>query len=93
MATETRAPARFTVDPREGTVAGVGGTAFQINAGFQAQGVVYDNARDAAIAKSGVNLDEEAANLVRFQQAYQAAAQIITAADQMFQTLISAVRG
>jgi len=41
-------------------------------------------------AVSGVNLDEEAANLVRYQQAYQAAAQIIAVADEMFQTLLNA---
>jgi flagellar hook-associated protein 1 FlgK len=39
-----------------------------------------------------VNLDEEAANLLRFQQAFQAAAQTIAAADAMFQVLIAAVR-
>lgn len=42
---------------------------------------------------SGVNLDEEAANLLRFQQAYQAAAQIISTSQSLFQTLIGAVRG
>jgi flagellar hook-associated protein 1 FlgK len=41
---------------------------------------------------SGVNLDEEAANLLRFQQAYQASAQVIATADTLFQTLINAVR-
>src|SRR4051812_41455734 len=46
-------------------------------------------ARDAV---SGVNLDEEAANMLRYQQAYQAAAQIIAAAGQMFDTLMNAVR-
>ncbi len=39
---------------------------------------------------SGVNLDEEAADLVRFQQAYQAAARSITTAQEIFQTLIGA---
>lgn len=38
---------------------------------------------------SGVNLDEEAANLLRYQQAYQAAAQIIKSASSMFDTLLS----
>jgi flagellar hook-associated protein 1 FlgK len=33
---------------------------------------------------SGVNLDEEAANLLRYQQAYQAAAQVIATADTLF---------
>ena len=37
---------------------------------------------------SGVNLDEEAANLLQFQQAFQAAAQTISTADTIFQTLI-----
>ncbi len=41
---------------------------------------------------SGVNLDEEAANLVRFQQAYQAAAQVIATAGSLFDTLLNAVR-
>ncbi|MBU1191884.1 MAG: flagellar hook-associated protein FlgK [Gammaproteobacteria bacterium] len=42
-------------------------------------------------ALSGVNLDEEAANLVRFQQAYQAMAQVINVADSMFQTLLNSI--
>ncbi len=37
---------------------------------------------------SGVNLDEEMANLVKFQHAYTAAAKLITTADQMLQTLL-----
>lgn len=41
---------------------------------------------------SGVNLDEEAAKLIRFQQSYQASAQIISTANLIFDTLISAVR-
>ncbi|GAB3738615.1 flagellar hook-associated protein FlgK [Silanimonas algicola] len=41
---------------------------------------------------SGVNLDEEAADLLRFQQAYQAAAQVISIADTIFQTFLQAVR-
>ncbi len=41
---------------------------------------------------SGVNLDEEAANLVRFQQAYQASAQIISAAQSTFSSLLAAVQ-
>ena len=41
---------------------------------------------------SGVNLDEEAANLLRYQQAYQAAAQVVTVANTLFDTLLAAVR-
>lgn len=38
---------------------------------------------------SGVNLDEEAANLIRFQQAYQAASQVISVSRTIFDTLIN----
>jgi flagellar hook-associated protein 1 FlgK len=41
---------------------------------------------------SGVNLDEEAANMLRYQQAYAAAAQIIAITSQLFDELINAVR-
>ncbi|VAW54285.1 Flagellar hook-associated protein FlgK [hydrothermal vent metagenome] len=40
---------------------------------------------------SGVNLDEEAADLIRFQQAYQALARIIQASDEIFQSLLASV--
>jgi flagellar hook-associated protein 1 FlgK len=38
---------------------------------------------------SGVNLDEEAANLMRYQQAYQASAKVMSAAQTIFDTLLS----
>lgn len=40
---------------------------------------------------SGVNMDEEAGNLIRFQQAYMASTQIISAAQKMFDTLLNSV--
>ncbi|GJM11651.1 MAG: flagellar hook protein FlgK [Pseudohongiella sp.] len=40
----------------------------------------------------GVNLDEEAANLLQYQQAYQASAQLVKVADEMFQVLINSIR-
>jgi flagellar hook-associated protein 1 len=43
-------------------------------------------------AVSGVNLDEEAANLVRFQQAYQAASQVVMTSRTIFDTLLGAFR-
>ncbi|MCC2615091.1 flagellar hook-associated protein FlgK [Aestuariibacter halophilus] len=41
---------------------------------------------------SGVNLDEEAANLVRFQQTYAASARILTAAQTIFDTILNSTR-
>lgn len=58
-----------------------------------AQSRLLDQAQNSRDALSGVNLDEEAANLVKFQQAYQAASQIIVATNTMFQSLLAALRG
>lgn len=58
--------------------------------GLTTETILLDQAVAARDSVSGVNLDEEAANLIRYQQAYQAAAQIISIADQLFQTLINA---
>lgn len=52
---------------------------------------VFDQAMGAQQGVSGVNLDEEAANLTRFQQAYQASAQVIATANSLFTSLLSAV--
>jgi flagellar hook-associated protein 1 FlgK len=54
--------------------------------------VLLDQSNQARDEVSGVNLDEEAANLLRFQQAYQASAQVVATADSIFQTLLDAVR-
>jgi flagellar hook-associated protein 1 FlgK len=44
--------------------------------------------KSAYEAKTGVNLDAEASDLIRFQQAYQAAAQVVASARQMFETIL-----
>ncbi|MCP3130280.1 flagellar hook-associated protein FlgK [Shewanella sp. KJ2020] len=53
---------------------------------------VYQQAYARVESESGVNLDEEAANLMRFQQAYQASARIMTTAQEIFDTLLTSVR-
>ena len=57
----------------------------------EAQADLLSQALSQQQSISGVNLDEEAANLLKFQQAYQAAAQVISTADAIFQTLLNAV--
>ncbi|MFW6178772.1 MAG: flagellar hook-associated protein FlgK [Desulfohalobiaceae bacterium] len=47
-----------------------------------------DDVKARQDAKSGVNLDEEMANLIKQQQAYTAAAKLITTAEQMMNTLM-----
>lgn len=57
------------------------------------QTAVYNQAMSSQQSVSGVNLDEEAANLLRYQQAYQASAQVISTANNIFGALLSAVKG
>jgi len=57
-----------------------------------AQQALHDQVVAERDSVAGVNLDEEAADMLRYQQAYQAAAQVIATADTMFQTLLGAVR-
>ena len=73
-------------------VSGVGSTTRQLQANLDAQTVVLGNVEGELQSKSGVNLDEEAANLIRFQQAYQAAAQVVSVTSTLFDTLIAATR-
>jgi flagellar hook-associated protein 1 FlgK len=56
-----------------------------------AQKALLNQAIEAREAVSGVNLDEEAANLLKYQQAYQASAQVISVVNSLFQTLFNAV--
>lgn len=73
-------------------VSDVGATTRQVQANVDAQSVLVSNAQDEVLATSAVNLDEEAARLVRYQQAYQAVAQVVAVASTLFDTLIDATR-
>ncbi len=73
-------------------VSTVGSATFQIQASLDAQNVVLTNAENAVLERAGVDLDEEAANLLRYQQAYQAAAQVVSVTKNLFDTLLSATR-
>lgn len=56
-----------------------------------AAGVVLDTMQSQRDAISGVNLDEEAIALMRYQRAYQASSRVIAATDEMIQTLLQLV--
>lgn len=53
---------------------------------------VADAAKQAWSARSGVNLDEEAAQLMFYQQGYQAAAKVLSVAQTLFDTLLDVTR-
>jgi flagellar hook-associated protein 1 FlgK len=75
-----------------GLVADVGTGTKQAEINSLAQKRILDQTLATRESISGVNLDEEAANLVKYQQAYQAAAQVISTANTLFDTLLNAVR-
>ena len=74
------------------SVSDVGIRTRQSQLSLETQEVLTGQAENAYKAKSAVNLDEEAANLLRYQQAYSAAAKVITVADEMFDILLSTLR-
>jgi len=54
---------------------------------------VSTSAESARTAQAGVNLDEEAARLLQYQQSYQAAAKVLQVAQTLFDTLLKTAGG
>ncbi|WP_299791368.1 flagellar hook-associated protein FlgK [uncultured Shewanella sp.] len=79
-------------DVYEGTKLSVGGKTKAAEVAVGSAQAVYSQAYTRVQSESGVNIDEEAANLLRFQQAYQASARIMTTASDIFDTLFSSTR-
>ncbi len=73
-------------------VADVGSTTRQSEISNEALAVLKEQTIEARESVSGVNLDEEAANMLKFQQSYSAAAQMINVADHLFSSLLNAFR-
>jgi flagellar hook-associated protein 1 len=69
-------------------VNGVGNKTRELNITSTAEAKVLEQATTAMQSESGVNLDEEATNLLRYQQAYQAAGKMMQIASQLFDTLL-----
>lgn len=70
----------------------VGAKASQATIDSTATDAVLKSAKESRSAVSGVNLDDEAASLVKFQHYYTASSQIIKAAQETFSTLINALK-
>lgn len=73
-------------------ITGIGSQAQQINTAQTAQTAVNTQAVSNQQSVSGVNLDEEAAKLLQWQQAYQAAAKALQIGSTLFQSLLTAVQ-
>ncbi|HSW12947.1 MAG TPA: flagellar hook-associated protein FlgK [Solimonas sp.] len=84
---------RSTLTAAQSSLVGrAGALAQQAQLQVDAQAAVKAQTEAEQSSMSGVNLDEEAADLVRYQQAYQAAARVIAIANEVFQSLLDAAR-
>lgn len=79
-------------DAYSGLVSGIGNKTSQAKTLLQANEAKLTQSTGIYESVSGVNLEEEAANLIRFQQSYAASAQIVNTAKTIFDTLLSSVR-
>jgi flagellar hook-associated protein 1 FlgK len=74
-------------------ISGAGAQAQQVNTAQTAQTAVNTQAQTQVQSVSGVNLDEEAANLMQWQQAYQASAQALSVANGLFTSFLDSING
>jgi flagellar hook-associated protein 1 len=80
------------VDVYGNTVSSVGSQTNQAALSRDANKTLVAQYESRRASVSGVNLDEEAAKLIQYQQSYQAAAQVISVSRQVFDTLLNSVR-
>jgi len=72
-----------------GIVSNVGNATASANGEQSASSLVLQQLNDQRASVSGVSLDEEAANMIQYQQAYAASAQVITAINNMMYDVIN----
>jgi flagellar hook-associated protein 1 FlgK len=72
-------------------VSDVGNKARETDVRSTAQTALLKESTDARDSLSGVNLDEEAGNLMRYQQAYQASAKMMDIGNKLFDTLLASM--
>ncbi|TRZ66750.1 MAG: flagellar hook-associated protein FlgK, partial [Rhodocyclaceae bacterium] len=70
-------------------VSQIGNKAREVEVASKAQETLVKQGQDFIQSSSGVNLDEEAANLIRYQQAYQASAKMIDVASKLFEEVLA----
>ena len=71
-----------------GIVSALGNRSVQSVVSRDSMQAVFDQAVDARDAVSGVTLDQEAADLIRYQQAYQSSAQVMQTSVKLFDSIL-----
>ena len=70
-------------------VSRVGNKTREFNLATESREAVLNQISDSRDALQGVNMDEEAANLIKFQQAYQASGRVISLSKELFDQILS----
>jgi flagellar hook-associated protein 1 FlgK len=78
-------------DAAAGLITTVGSRTAEVTNQRDVQQLVLNQNRDRLESIRGVNLDEEAADMLKFEQLYQAAARVMSVADSLFQTLLNSL--
>jgi flagellar hook-associated protein 1 FlgK len=76
-------------DATAGLITNVGSRTAEVTNQRDVQELVLQQNHDRLESVRGVNLDEEAADMLRFEQLYQAAARMMAVSDELFQTLLN----
>jgi len=82
------APGVNVTDAYASALAAIGVRVQSASAAADQSAAIASDAKTAVAEKSGVNLDEEAARLIQYQQSYQAAAKLLQVAQSVFDTLL-----
>ena len=82
------APGVNVTDAYAGALASIGVRVQSASLAADQSASIASDAKTAVAEKSGVNLDEEAARLIQYQQSYQAAAKMLQIAQSVFDTLL-----
>lgn len=74
-------------------IANIGAQTFRADFLAESSKVLFDQAEAQKLSSTGVNLDEEGANLLHMQRAYQASGQLITISNEIFDILFASLNG
>jgi flagellar hook-associated protein 1 len=75
-----------------GLVSKIGSTIVDTTSTITSQNLILDQLDGQRVSVSGVSIDEEMTNMIKYQRAFDAAARTVTTVDQMFQTIIAMVQ-
>jgi flagellar hook-associated protein 1 FlgK len=92
LSTGAVVPGSTPTDAYANLIADVGTRVQTAKATAEQSAAIMANAKAMLSEKSGVNLDEEAARLIQFQQSYQAAAKVLQVGQSLFDTLLQTMR-